>query len=411
MSLEYFIFEGNNCYNMKDKILFLALFFFVGFYAGAQKIQTKKVVADKLTKLPLEKVNVYNQKDNSLTNEEGVFAFISDQDEVNFSLIGYENLKLSFAEINKRDTIFLQSKTIELEEVIVGAEMAIMKKVYAKMKENYIFEPYNENFFLRCVLKRNDELARLQDIYGKVSRKSIFKTKTIPDNKCEVEILNMRKVGIKDKEDFVYFEFQSFEKLFDINALIFITIEDFELTQEKNVAGDFIKISFVKKLNNSMEQKSSGYFIINKADYAIVETHFDLYDNAEKVPFQKKGKVEYRTTVFKTTSNYKKNSSTHKYYLSNAKSEVRVEVPGNEKVPKAFYDYSTNFFVTNSFIAEKAKSNLSMDKDIFKVKYPYSEQFWKSQNQLPLTNDLSAFLKRVSENKDNTKEFEIVGNF
>ena len=396
---------------MKDKIALLSLFFLVGFYAEAQKVQTKKVVVDKVTKLPLEKVNVYNLKDNSITNEEGYFSFITDYNELNFSLIGYENLKLSFEEVNKRDTIFLQSKTIELEEVIVGGEMAIMKKVYAKMKENYILEPYNENFFLRCVLKRNDELVRLQDIYGKVSRKSIFKTKTQPDNKCEVEILNMRKVGIKDKEDFIYFEFQSFEKLFDINAMISIKLEDFELTQEKNAANNFFKISFSKKIDNSVGQKTSGYFIINKEDYAIVETHFDLYDDGEKVPFQKKGNVEYRTTIFKTTSNYRKSSSTNKYYLNNAKSDVRVELLGNEKVPKAFYDYSTNFFVTNSFIAEKAKSNLSMDKDIFKVKYPYSEQFWKSQNQLPLTSDLNAFLKRVSENKDNKKEFEVVGNF
>ncbi len=396
---------------MKDKIALLSLFFLVGFYAEAQKVQTKKVVVDKVTKLPLEKVNVYNLKDNSITNEEGYFSFITDYNELNFSLIGYENLKLSFEEVNKRDTIFLQSKTIELEEVVVGGEMAIMKKVYAKMKENYILEPYNENFFLRCVLKRNDELVRLQDIYGKVSRKSIFKTKTQPDNKCEVEILNMRKVGIKDKEDFIYFEFQSFEKLFDINAMISIKLEDFELTQEKNAANNFFKISFSKKIDNSVGQKTSGYFIINKEDYAIVETHFDLYDDGEKVPFQKKGNVEYRTTIFKTTSNYRKSSSTNKYYLNNAKSDVRVELLGNEKVPKAFYDYSTNFFVTNSFIAEKAKSNLSMDKDIFKVKYPYSEQFWKSQNQLPLTSDLNAFLKRVSENKDNKKEFEVVGNF
>lgn len=396
---------------MKDKIALLSLFFLVGFYAEAQKVQTKKVVVDKVTKLPLEKVNVYNLKDNSITNEEGYFSFITDYNELNFSLIGYENLKLSFEEVNKRDTIFLQSKTIELEEVVVGGEMAIMKKVYAKMKENYILEPYNENFFLRCVLKRNDELVRLQDIYGKVSRKSIFKTKTQPDNKCEVEILNMRKVGIKDKEDFIYFEFQSFEKLFDINAMISINLEDFELTQEKNAANNFFKISFSKKIDNSVGQKTSGYFIINKEDYAIVETHFDLYDDGEKVPFQKKGNVEYRTTIFKTTSNYRKSSSTNKYYLNNAKSDVRVELLGNEKVPKAFYDYSTNFFVTNSFIAEKAKSNLSMDKDIFKVKYPYSEQFWKSQNQLPLTSDLNAFLKRVSENKDNKKEFEVVGNF
>lgn len=396
---------------MKEKIIFLCLLFSLSFYAGAQKMQIKKVVADKTTKLPLDKVNVYNQKDNSLTNEEGVFSFISENNEVNFSLIGYENLKMSFAEISKRDTIFLESKTIELEEVVVGAELSIMKKAYTKMKENYILEPYNENFFLRCVLKKNGELARLQDVYGKVSRKSIFKTKTQPDNKCEVEILNMRKVGISEKADVVYFKFQSFEKLFDMNALISIELDDFELSQEKNVAAGYFKISFIKKQVNEKGQKTSGYFIINKSDYAIVETYFDFYDDGDKGPYQKDGKVEYRTVKFKRTSNYKKNAVSAKYYLNNANSEVTVEILGNDKVPKASYDYVTNFFVTNSFIAEKANSNLSMDKDIFKVKYPYSEQFWKNQNQLPLTSDLSQFLKRVSENKDNKKEFEIVGNF
>ena len=396
---------------MKEKNTLLYLLFLMSFCASAQKIQTKKVVADKETKLPLDKVNIYNQKDNSLTNEEGAFSFVSDVDELNFSLIGYENLKVSFEEIKKADTIFLQSKMIELDEVVVGNEQAIMKKVYAKMKDNYILEPYNENFFLRCILKRNDEIARLQDIYGKVSRKSIFKTKTQPDNKCEVEILNMRKVGISDKEDFVYFKFQSFEKLFDLNALISLALDDFELTQEKNIAADYLKISFVKKETNQMGQKTSGYFIINKSDYAIVETYFDFYDDPDKVPFQKDGKVEYRTTRFKRTSNYKKNGTVNKYYLSNANSDVRVDLLENDKVKKAYYDYSTRFFVTNSIIADKAISNLSMDKDIFKVKYPYSEQFWKNQNQLPLTNDLSNFFKKVSENKDNKKEFDIVGNF
>lgn len=396
---------------MRKNITLLCFLFLLSFYAGAQKMQTQKIVADKQTKLPLDKVNVYNQRDNSLTNEEGVFSFVSDIDELNFSLIGYENLKVNFEDLKKVDTLFLQSKIIELDEVVVGQEQAILKKAYAKMKENYILAPYNENFFLRCVLKRNDEIARLQDIYGKVSRKSIFKTNTQPDNKCEVEILNMRKVGISDKQDFIYFKFQSFEKLFDLNALIFIAVEDFDLTQEKNIAPDYLKISFVNKEANSIKQKISGYFIINKSDYAIVETYFDFYDDPDKVPFQKDGKVEYRTTRFKRTANYKKNTNVNKYYLSNANADVRVEILENDKVKKAAYDYSTHFFVTNSFIAEKAKSNLSMDKDIFKVKYPYSEQFWKSQNQLPLTSDLNQFLKRVSENKDNKKEFDIVGNF
>jgi hypothetical protein len=221
----------------------------------------------------------------------------------------------------------------------------------------------------------------------------------------------MRKVGITEKTDFVYFQFQSFEKLFDLNALIHLNLEEFEFTQEKNVTGDYFKINFVKKEPNVMKQKTSGYFIINKADYAIVETYFDFYDDADQVPFQKEGKVEYRTISFKRTSNYKKSTGGNKYYLSHANSNVKVELLGKENGLKASYDYATNFFVTNSFVTEKADSNLSMDRDIFKVKFPYAAQFWASQNQLPLTSELTFFLNRVAQNKDKKETFEVIGNF
>lgn len=395
-----------------NKIIVFGIFFLLNnFLIVAQKVQIIKVVADKTSKTPLDKVNVYNEKDNSLTNREGVFSFISDNENINFSLIGYEDLKTSLHQIKNQDTIFLQSKMVELDEVVVGQELAILKKAYSKLRENYIFEPYNENFFLRCVLKKDNELVRFQDIYGKVSRKSIFKTKIQPDNKCKVEVLNMRKVGISEKSDFVYFKFQSFEKLFDLNTLIYIVPDEFELTQEKDIPADYYKIRFIRKEANSMEQRTSGYFVINKSDFAIVETYFDFYNNPEKVPYSKKSKTEYRTTSFKRTANYKKNLTLGKYYLNNANSDVKLELIANEKIRDRVYDYSTQYFVPNSFISEKTNSNLSMDKDIFKVKFPYSEQFWKSQNQLPLTTELKDFLKKVSDNKENKKEFEVVGNF
>ncbi|MDQ6472637.1 hypothetical protein RB619_18515 [Flavobacterium sp. LHD-80] len=396
---------------MCRKIIFLYMLMFLSFSVEAQKVQTTKVVADKATKLPLDKVNIYNEKDNSISNEEGAFSFVSDIHELNFSLIGYENRKMSFEEVQKQDTIFLQSKITELDEVVIGTEVLLIKKAYAKMIDNYALSPYNENFFLRCTLKKNNEMSRLQDIYGKVSRNAIFKTVKVPDNKCAVEILNMRKVGIKEKMDFIDFQFQSFENLFDVNALIAINLDEFEFTREKGMIGNYVKISFIQKETNSLGQKTSGYFIINKADYAIVETYFDFYDDGANVPFKKNGKVNYRTVRFQRTTNYKKSDVTKRYYLNNANSIVRVEAVDNKEIEKRFYDYTANFFVTNSFIASKADSNLSMDKDIFRVKFPYSESFWASQNQLPLTTDLKDFLNRVSENKDKKEEFEVIGNF
>jgi hypothetical protein len=75
------------------------------------------------------------------------------------------------------------------------------------------------------------------------------------------------------------------------------------------------------------------------------------------------------------------------------------------------FDLNMDYFTTASITTEKVEPNFATDKDVFKAKFPYSAEFWSSQNQLLLTSELKDFLKRVSENKDKKKEFEIIGNF
>jgi uncharacterized membrane protein len=91
---------------------------------------------------------------------------------------------------------------------------------------------------------------------------------------------------------------------------------------------------------------------------------------------------------------------------------ANVEVIPATKTENAFnYNLNMDYFTTNRITTEKVEPNFATDKDVFKAKFPYSAEFWNNQNQLPLTNELKVFLKRVSENKDKKKEFEIIGNF
>jgi hypothetical protein len=109
---------------------------------------------------------------------------------------------------------------------------------------------------------------------------------------------------------------------------------------------------------------------------------------------------------------FSKNNALNKYYLSNLKLDVQVEVLADKRVEKTFYfNLKMDYFTTNAITNEKVESNFAVDKDVFKAKFPYSADFWNNQNHLPLTNELKEFLKRVSENKDKKKEFEIIGNF
>ena len=97
--------------------LFFILFFSI--VGNSQNFKISKIIIDKTTKSPLENVSIYNDKDNSTTNQEGLFVFVSSQNEINFNLLGYNFLKTTFEEIEKKDTIFMESKAIVLKEVVL----------------------------------------------------------------------------------------------------------------------------------------------------------------------------------------------------------------------------------------------------------------------------------------------------
>lgn len=132
------------------------------------------------------------------------------------------------------------------------------------------------------------------------------------------------------------------------------------------------------------------------------------------VPYKKFtfSSVQHRTTKYQKLIKFSKNSTLNKYYLQLSKFVAEVEVIPNSKGENPFNFYLTlDYFTTNSITNEKVASNFATDKDVFKAKFPYSAEFWNNQNQLPLTSELKDFLKRVAENKDKMKEFEIIGNF
>jgi hypothetical protein len=157
-----------------------------------------------------------------------------------------------------------------------------------------------------------------------------------------------------------------------------------------------------------------GYFIINRKDYAVVEYTLSVIDDLEKIPYQNLSFSSWkcRTTKWKKFIQFTKDAKSNKYYPSNVKldNEVEIVVYKNPEKP-IYYDFTMDFFVTNSPTKERVNSNFATDKDIFRMKFPYSKDFWANQNQLPLTNELELFLKSVFEKKDKTEEFEVIGNF
>src|SRR5215217_7341746 len=113
------------------KYIIALQFIFICSFSYAQNFQISKVIVDKNTKAPLENVIISNEYDNSITNSEGKFVFISQQNEINLNLLGYNKIKTNFDKLQKeKDTVFMEIKTFELREVVISNTEAFMKKGY-----------------------------------------------------------------------------------------------------------------------------------------------------------------------------------------------------------------------------------------------------------------------------------------
>lgn len=388
---------------MKNILLIILSNFVFSYVCNSQSLKVAKIIIDKTTKLPIENVSIFNNKDNSSSNSDGLFVFVSNKDEINFNLLGYNPIKTTFEEIEKKDTLFMEAKSFELKEVVITNLEPFMKIVYDKMQEN-ILSSYTSNFFLRNVLKNNDSIFKLQDIYGKKAKLSNQKKDT------EIEVLNMRKSGLLEKKipDLKFPDFNEF-----LNPPIPVQ-DKCTFIEEEYIDNDYRKISFEAKEKDDWGQTAKGYFIICRKDFAMVEYFISMYDAPEEGLFYKLllYGTQYRTTKYERLVKLLKDATTGKYYFNQSKLNVQLEVLADKRIKKTFYyNLTMDYFSTNNPTNEKINSNFPIDKDIFKAKFPYSANFWNNQNQLPLTNELNFFLKKVSENKDKKKEFEIIGNF
>lgn len=381
----------------------IALILFLVFsFSYSQNFQISKVVVDADTKRPLENVLILNERDNSTTNSDGKFIFISPINKINISLLGYDSIVTNFDKLkNTSDTIFMQIKATNLEEVVVTNSFSFMKKVYEKTAENG-FKDYSIDFFLRNTLKKDNQLVVLQDIYARKNRNRERKKMTT------LEILNMRKVSLFEKNDRVNFEFPNFK---NFAAFYYPSLEKTNFTEIAFNDPDFKKIEFESNEKDKNGQIQKGYFIINRADYAIVEYSIIQISNPDIISFQESliPNVQYKSILKNKFVKLTKDVTTNKYYPITLKVQEKLEVLYDEKT--LYYDFNMDYFATNNPIKEKIKPNFSADKDIFKADFTYSKEFWSKQNQLPLTKELEHFLKSVEEKKDKTKEYRIIGNF
>ncbi|MGF1557964.1 MAG: carboxypeptidase-like regulatory domain-containing protein [Flavobacteriaceae bacterium] len=385
------------------KLHYTIFLFFSFLFCEAQKFHGG-IVVDHEDKEPLEFVNIFNEEYGTISNADGKYAFFSSKDSVIFYRVGYDKLETT---VNKlADTVFLKKSVFELSEVVVTNARSMWQKFKDSVQSNYKIAPYKERFFLRCVLRRNDSIVRMQDMVGKLKRKTLFYPEPLePDkNDFEIELTNMRKVGIATDENNVYFIFPSFyETLLDF-VRINHTGKDFELEELQLPDATKSRLNF-KAIDSKKIWRNEGHYIINNLDNAILSLEGNT--TSDGAPFNQNRWLRYRTLQNKKNIYFEQSSSANLYFLKSAKNFVVVETIDKDKTFKTFFTVEIIMTTFDNFGNFEVKSNINEQKDMFKLNYPYDETFWNSQNQLLLTDEMTAFIEKMG--KEN-KEFKVRGN-
>jgi len=379
---------------------FILIFLLIPISSIAQQ-KISGIILDKETSKPLEFVDVYNKETNTSSNVEGRFEFSTKDSIVNFNLLGYEKKMFPIDQF-QGDTIFLNNKFLELDEVVISDLDQPIKAVFKQIVVNYPLEPYSESFFMRCVLKKNDKIIKLQDINGLVERQTLFSTSKspMPKNNYNVEVENIRKAGIKEKD--IYFEMFSFEEFFKAITSLYMSPKLYDYKMKPSKDGQFIKYYFSPKQNNELASK--GFYIVNSDDNAFNEYY--LLNEEKKKVYQERGDIKYRTYFYELSVRFKKDEKSTKYFLDIAKLTAKVEVIDEEN-KSIFYNAEYQWIAQNQSDF-KVDNNTSMSKDLFRLDKDYVPEFWQNQSELLLTEEMKKFVNGL-ENIDQN-EYKIISN-
>ena len=363
-----------------------------------------KYLVDKETKAPLKSATIHNANDYTVTNDDGHFVFYSTNDSVTIKMLGYETLKTTFKALSRtKDTLYLIPKPFQLDEVTLSNKN-ILQEAYNHATTNYPMEPFVEDFFLRCILKRNGELVKIEDFSGRIKRDKLFAA----EKNYAFQLFNMRKFGIEKKglrtDDF---ELPSLNDVFQWwSNILFLDSKEYRFSFLKVIDETHQQVSHTSK-NEEDYKKGIGHFIISTDDYAIKECIYKINPKVvDKIPFTKKLSGKHRVIDYYLKEKSEKDTDKNKYFITNAIMSQKIEVYTQGE--RIVYDVSFELIVTHPFSdLNTFKANVNGKKELFKLEVPYNKEFWETQNQLPLTNEMRDFINKPH----NPKEYRVISNF
>ena len=360
------------------------------------QITYDKVLWDKECNCPVAFASINNSFESVISNENGLFSITTKEPNVEINMLGYYTKKINLNELKDERKVFLEPKVFVLNEVVIEQNQ-LFKEMLGTILKDYALEPHLEKFYLRAVLKKNSSIIKLIDLSGKIKKETLFniKTKPMPENNYTIQVENMRKGGIFNRDyDFTVINFEEF---FKRHNSFYINQKNVNFKYNNNIDSTYTKITATQK-NASNIGTLIAYFIVNNntKNFEKASINIDYIDDFTIV-----GKdLKNRTKKFDVESTFKKNKDTDKFQINNCNINIEVEVLFKDK--KDIFNLSFSYFAEPINNEEKIKNNVNHKTDIFDLNIKYNPEYWKNQEILPVTVEMQEFINKVNSTGKNS---------
>jgi hypothetical protein len=381
--------------NQKQLIIRLYLLIFLissNFLFGQES--TLNILWDKEDDKPISYATIKGLENYTISNEDGVFEFQKTNGKISIQSVVYETLDVDFMYLKANDTIFMKPLTYELDEIVLS-KGGLYTQMLKTVLTDYALEPHKEKFFLRAVIKKNNEFYKIVDFSGIVEKQALFDTrlKPMPKKNYKVHIENIRKVGIENRNiDFALFSFKEF---FTNIIRIAFNREEFNISYETSLEKSSSKI--ILNPIDSEKILYSGYYILNE-DNTFKEA--DVTYSNQNANFENIRNAKYRTILSNWKSSFERNTITNKIQLNKATLKGKTEV--YEEQVKDIFDWSYVYYSIPIDNTEKIKNNINLNRDMFDLKGEYNAEYWKNQDILYLTDKMQEFINKVNSTGKNS---------
>jgi len=370
------------------KILLFIVSFFIHQIIIGQNIIFESSLYSKNTEEQIAFATISFTKSLSATTSDaqGQFKLVFNEtilpDTIEIRHLSYETKKiyLTKEKLNSLAEIFLKEKNNDINEVIVKAKTAfqIIENVIKNLDNNYNNEVYSLEGFYRQFHKENNNYVRLIECFAVV--KENISNRNDEKQKEAFLVNNIRRSNIYERNGDKHGD--HFVDLFSENPinytsslfLNFKNIHNYSFSYLENKT-EFIKIHFQNKAWQ-MQHNKSGYILINKTDFAIIEIEIiSTKNNNRKEETKSNWKFQngvYKAKYVKLKNKYycKESSKYYNHYVLNEKTN------SVEYLVEEYFNWFTFFFHNKEYTENINMKFVSMT-NLYSKEYIYNIEDWK----------------------------------